>query len=160
MSLIPWKSKKLEGGDERSPMGSLRHEVDRLVESFMREPFGALDWALRRGREAWPAVDISQTDREIVIQAELPGVEPGDVDVTLTGDQLVLAGEKKESSEKKDRGAYVSECCYGAFRRSFTLPEPVDPDNVSAEYAQGVLTVKLQKLKPASVKRIEVKTQS
>ena len=159
MSLIPWRNKKMAGGrGESTPLATLRSEMDRLFDTYMREPFGgAMDWAFGQ-QAAWPAVDVSETDKEITVQAELPGMDPKDIEITISGSHLVLAGEKKHCSERKGDGAYHSECSYGVFRRSFPLPETVDENNVQAQYANGVLTIKLQKTPPANVKRIEVKT--
>ena len=83
---------------------------------------------------------------------------PEDVDVQIAGNQLVISGEKKESSERKEQGLFQSECYYGSFHRTITVPEHVDPDRVTADYTHGVLTVHLKKTTPAAVKRVEVKT--
>ena len=89
----------------------------------------------------------------------LPGIDPKELDVTVTGNQLVLSGEKKESSEHDEKDFYRSETRYGSFRRTVPLPEGVDTENVDAQYANGVLTLRLKKIAPAAAKRIEVKTK-
>jgi HSP20 family protein len=160
MNLIPWRNKSQEGGrGELSPMMALRNEMDRLFESFFREPFGALDFP-RWGSDKWlPAVDVAESDKELTVRAELPGIDPKDLDVSVTGNQLVLSGEKKESTEHDGKDYYQSETHYGSFRRSIPLPEGVDTEHVDAQYANGVLTLHLQKTAPAATKRIEVKTK-
>jgi len=155
MNLIPWRQKKTEGGHD-NPLTTLRSEMDRLLDSFGREPWGALEWPFSR-REWGPVVDLQETDEEIVVRAEMPGMEPGQIDLSLVGRQLVIAGEKKQSQEKQEAGAYLSECTYGAFRRTLELPQDVDPDSVSAEYVNGVLTVHVKKSKATATKRIEIK---
>ena len=143
----------------RHPFHQLRDEMDRLFNSCLREPFGALDWPLW-GSDKWsPAVDVAENDKEWTVRAELPGIDPKDLDVTVTGNQLVLSGEKRESSERKEKDFYHSETRYGSFRRTVPLPEGVDTENVDAEYANGVLTLRLKKTAPAATKRIEVKTK-
>jgi HSP20 family protein len=160
MSLIPWRNKQQDGArGELSPMLALRNEMDRLIDSFVREPFGALDWPLW-GSDKWsPAVDVAENDKELTVRAELPGIDPKELEVTVSGNQLVLSGEKKESSERQEKDFYRSETRYGSFRRVIPLPEGVDTENVDAQYANGVLTLTLKKIAPAAQKRIEVKTK-
>ena len=105
MSLIPWRNKRESSEGELSPLVALRSEMDRLFDSFLREPFGALDWP-QWGAGKWsPAVDVAEDDKELTVRAELPGIDPKDLDVTVVGNQLVLSGEKKESSETKEKGS-------------------------------------------------------
>lgn len=160
MNLIPWRNKpQVREGGELSPVAALRNEMDRLFDSFFREPFGALDWPLW-GQDKWsPAIDVAENDQELTVRAELPGIDPKELDVTVAGNQLVLSGEKKESSEHEGKDFYRSETRYGSFRRSVPLPEGVDTENVDAQYANGVLTLRLKKIAPAAAKRIEVKTK-
>ncbi|HEY4760225.1 MAG TPA: Hsp20/alpha crystallin family protein [Thermoguttaceae bacterium] len=161
MSLIPWRSKQREGiPAESSPLAALRTEMDRLFDSFIREPFGMLDWpALMGGEKWWPAIDVAESDKDVTVRVEVPGIDPKELDVTVTGNQLIISGEKKESTEKKDKGFYHSEARYGSFRRVIPLPEGVDPEKVDANYANGVLTLKLQKTPSATAKRIEIKVK-
>jgi HSP20 family protein len=159
MSLIPWRNKREGGETELSPLVSLRGEMDRLLDSFLRDPFGAMDWP-HWGAGKWsPAIDVAEDDKELSIRAELPGIDPKDLDVTVVGDQLILSGEKRESSESKEKGVYHSETRYGSFRRTVPLPDGVDSEHVDAEYANGVLTLRLPKLVPANQKRVEVKVK-
>jgi HSP20 family protein len=161
MSLIPWRTKQHNGlPAESTPLATLRNEMDRLFDSFIREPFGMLDWpAFMGGEKWWPAVDLSESDKEVTVRAEIPGIDPKELDVTVTGSQLVISGEKKESSEKTEKGFYHNEARYGSFRRVIPLPEGVDSEHVDASYANGVLTLKLQKTPAAAAKKIEIKTK-
>ncbi|MEN6458137.1 MAG: Hsp20/alpha crystallin family protein [Thermoguttaceae bacterium] len=157
MSLLPWRGKRESEGGELSPMVALRNEVDRLFDSFVREPLGAIEWP-SWGDGRWsPAVDVAETDKEFTVRAELPGIDPKDLDVSVVGNQIVLSGEKKESTETKEKGVYHSETRYGSFRRTIPLPEGVDAENVDAQYSQGVLTLRLPKTPQAETKRIEIK---
>lgn len=160
MSLIPWKNKLREReGEETSPLAALRTEMDRLFDSFVREPFGALDWPFT-GERLWaPAVDVAENDEEVTIQAELPGIEPENLEVSVLGNQLVLSGEKKESHEKRGKDFYHSERRFGAFRRAIPLPDAIDAEKVNAEFAHGVLTIRFQKSPAGAAKRIEVKVK-
>jgi HSP20 family protein len=159
MSLIPWRNKREIAQGEMSPMFALRSEVDRLFDSFLREPLSAIEWPLWGGGKWSPAIDVAETDTELSVRAELPGIDPKDLEVSVTGNQLVIGGEKKESSETKQKGYYHSETRYGSFRREIPLPDGVDTENIDAQYAHGVLTLKLKKTAPAAAKRIEVKVK-
>lgn len=151
------------------PWRSLRSEMDRLFDRFsgafgmpsLRRMF---DWepALRYETSftfAAPSVDVAEDDKGYKITAELPGLEDKDVEVTVTGDMLLLKGEKKEETEKKGKNYYMSERAYGSFQRSFALPDNVDRDKITADLAKGVLTITLPKTAEAQqpAKKIEVK---
>lgn len=157
MNLIPWRNKREDQGTELSPLMNLRTEMDRLFDSFLREPFGTIEWP-HWGNGAWsPAIDVAEDEKELSVRAELPGIDPKDIDVTVVGNQLTLSGEKRESKETKEKGVYHSETRYGSFRRTVPLPECVDTEHVDAQYSNGVLTLKLPKTAPVGQKRIEVK---
>jgi HSP20 family protein len=160
MGLVPWRTKQPESRvQETSPLGTLRSEIDRLFDTFVREPVSSFEWPFGGGRGWSPAVDIAETDEEVLVRAELPGMDPGEIDITVCGGQLVLSGEKRESTEQSGKGFYHTESRYGTFRRALPLPEAVDPDKVEAEYANGVLTVHLKKSPAAAAKRIQVKAK-
>jgi HSP20 family protein len=106
-----------------------------------------------------PSVDISETDEDIVVEAELPGVEPGDVHVDLTGDVLTIKGEKKKRREEKGEGLYRSERYYGSYERSFRLPAKVKEDKIEAAFDKGILKIKLPKVEEAKKKTIEIKVK-
>ena len=159
MSLIPWRGKQRESGPgETSPLCALRTEIDRLFDSFVRGPFSGFDWPFGSQRGWLPAVDIAESDEEVTVRAEMPGIAPEDLEVTISGNQLVLAGEKKESTERSGKDFYQTESYSGSFRRSIPLPQAVDPDKVDAEYANGVLLIHLTKSAAAAAKQIHVKT--
>jgi HSP20 family protein len=159
MGLIPWKGKQREGERTESPLVALRSEMDRLFDTFLREPFGEVDWPFV-GQGRWsPTVDIAETDDQVTVRAEVPGIDPKDLEVSVSGNQLVLSGEKKESTEDRGKDYYQSESRYGSFRRCVRLPEGIDSENVDAQYANGVLTLRLKKVPSAVPKRIEVKVK-
>ena len=158
MNLIPWRNKMREGDSGHlMPLAELRSEMDRLFESFFREPLAAMDWSPWGSGKWSPAIDVAENDQELTVRAELPGIDPKDLEVTVTGNQLVLSGEKKESSEHEGKDFHQSETHYGSFRRSIPLPEGIDTEHVDAQYANGVLTLRLPKTPQAATKRIEVK---
>ena len=107
------------------------------------------------GRPWTPAVDILETDNELIIKADLPQVDMQDIQVEIENGTLTLKGERKFDKEEKAQGYHRIERSFGAFARYFSLPETVDPEKVKAEYKNGVLTVSLAKkelAKPRSIK--------
>ncbi len=110
------------------------------------------------GRTWFPAVDSFEREGNYVVRMELPGVAPGDVNVSVTGDHLQISGEKKSSREVDERNVHFSESRYGRFERSFRLPEGVKGDDIRARYENGVLELTIpvpEDVKPKTVK-IEV----
>ncbi len=160
MNLIPWKNKQQERGkDGGSPLATLRAEMDRLFDAYVRGPFGDLDWPFGSPRGWVPAVDVAENEKEIAVRAEVPGIAAEDIEVTVSGNHLILAGEKTESTEESGKDFFQSESRYGSFRRAIPLPQTVDPKKVDAEYSNGVLTIHLKKTATAPARRVEVKVK-
>lgn len=156
MSLIPWRNKTRETRGDLAPLTEFRHEVDRLFDSFFREPFG---WGDGGWAGLWnPSLDVAEDDKSVTVKVEVPGVKPEDIHLSVTGNTLLISGEKKESHEREGDGYYHSERRFGSFRRSVMLPAGVDAEKVNADYAHGVLAVRLEKSPEAQPKRIPVKT--
>jgi len=158
MNLVPWKGKRQDRDADdafglAAPVAQMRNEMDRLFERFLGgSPF---DWA--GSMEAGlPALDVSETDDQVVVRAELPGIDPKELDVSVTGDLLTVSGEKKSQTEQKRENFYLSERRFGSFQRSVRLPSHVDREAVSANYANGVLTIKLKKQESAKAKKVKI----
>lgn len=137
-----------------APVDRLFHEVERLFERFgasgIYRPFARsslftaawprdLDWGLN------PAFDVTERDKSYRITAELPGIDPSNVEIKIVDGVLTVKGEKKDESEHRDAEHHVSERHYGQFMRSFRLPTGIATDNVEAHFENGILTVKLPK---------------
>ena len=103
-----------------------------------------------------PPVDIYEDEHNITVKAELPGIDPKDVDVRVENNTLTIKGERKFEKEEKEENFHRIERRYGSFVRSFTLPNTVDTDNVKAEYENGVLKIQLAKRAEAKPKQIKV----
>ena len=114
--------------------------VSRLFEDFFNDfPF---DGTLMRSRESWiPSVDILEKDGNLILRAELPGLDEKQIDLKVEGNTLTLKGERKMENEDKKSNYHRVESYYGSFSRSFDLPDTVDLDKINAEYKNGVLTV-------------------
>lgn len=141
------------------PLASLRREMERLFDEF-----GTSRWpvpgAMRLLAEMppVPAMDLVATADGYEMTAELPGIDARDVELKVTGDLLILRGEKREQSERKEADRHVSERRYGAFQRSLRLPPDADPEGIAATSANGVLTVKIPRSESARAreKKIEI----
>ncbi|GBD47811.1 Hsp20/alpha crystallin family protein [Methylopila sp. Yamaguchi] len=108
-----------------------------------------------------PAIDIVETDGEYKVMAEVPGLEPSQVDVSVASNMLVIKGEKSRENERTEGGAHISERTFGSFRRSFLLPDDVDAGQIEANHRHGVLTIRLPKTKEAKqLKKIEIKAEA
>ena len=120
-------------------------EMNRLLD----EVFGGVARRGGGGREgsqsaAWsPALDVLQEEGDVVVRAELPGVKPEDVDITLSRGVLTISGQRKAEQESQGQGYYVRERRYGSFRRSMVLPEGIDESKIRARYEDGVLEVRI-----------------
>jgi HSP20 family protein len=147
-------------GRERSlasqPFLSLQREIDRLFDDFTRG-FPAFS-TVSGDAKLMPVTDIIETEKEIQITAELPGLEEKDVQVNLADKVLTIRGEKKAEKQEKDKNYRMVERSYGAFERSLELPEGVDADMIKASLSKGVLKVTVPKAAPAQAKTIEVKS--
>jgi HSP20 family protein len=141
---------------EPSVFGSLQREVDRLFDEFARG-FGSP--AVPGNGSLMPSMEVTETDKEIVITTELPGLERKDVEISLEDNVLTIRGEKKSetSPDDKNKNVHVSERSYGVFYRALELPGSVDPASVQATMSKGVLKITIPKPARAQPKKIEVK---
>ncbi len=161
--------KKSPGLQAWRPVESLRHEIDRLFEDFdrdfwrapFRHSFQDIEPVLRRGL-SWggdPVVDIVDKTESYQVNAELPGMDEKNIEVKLVNGNLTIKGEKRDEKEEKKKDYYLHERSFGAFERSFALPDEVDADKIDAKFSKGVLTITLPK-KPEAIKpekKIEIK---
>ena len=134
----------------------LQERMNRLFDESYRgaRSAGQDEWAL--GGSWAPAVDIYEQDGNIVMKAELPGIDPKAVDIRLENNTLTLRGERKLDKEVKEDSYHRVERAYGAFSRSFTLPTVVDQGNIKAEYKDGVLKLTLPKREEAKPRQIQI----
>jgi HSP20 family protein len=146
--LSPFRSGGLaeRGGYGGDPFLSLHREMNRLFDDVLRGSFGVpVQSGEQGGGMMMPHMDVSETENEVRICAELPGVSEKDVDVSLSGDVLTIRGEKKLERKDDTENYHFVERSYGTFQRSLRLPYAVDPDQVQASFENGVLAVTLPK---------------
>lgn len=143
MELTPWRPS--------GELTRLRKEMDDLWNRF----FGEVPAAIR---SRWmPSVDISETDTEIQVRAELPGLDSKDIEVSVSGDILTIKGEKKEKKETKEESYHSRERYYGSFQRSVRLPVQVKSEEAKADFKNGILNLTLPKAESAKSRKIEIK---
>lgn len=158
-------------------LNALQHQVDRLFEDFSRgfgfrmtiperifdiEPLRGMERAFGAIGGLVPSVDIADSEKELVVTAELPGMSDKDIEVVVSDDLLTIKGEKKTEKEEKKKNYYMSERSYGKFERSFRLPDNVDPGKVSAGFENGILTIRAPKHAGAAkpkAKKIAIKSK-
>jgi HSP20 family protein len=150
MSLIRW--------DPFDDLASLRESMDKLFEEFFSDRPG-------RGRRAvptvWqPAIEAYETDHDVVVRAELPGVDPNQVEITITEDSLTIKGEAKSELEDKRRNYYRRELRYGSFLRSIALPSGVQSDQAKATFKNGILEIRVPKSERAKPKTVKIEVAS
>jgi len=135
----------------------------RRLNNILDEAFG--NWPVQQGETgtitaAWiPACDVFEDRDAVKIVAEIPGVDPKDVKLSLENNVLTIRGEKKQVAEEKTERVHRYERSYGVFERTFALPNTVDPERIEAKYDGGVLTVLLPKVERARPREIPVKTE-
>ena len=162
-SLLPWRneqgeqmSERREASSTRDDVLALRDEFDRWLQEIVGEsregpPLAGFGWM--------PAVNMTETEDEVVVTAEVPGLDRGDIELTITPEGLVIRGEKRAERQEKRRDVHVSEVRYGAFARTVPLPPGLDVDRAAARVANGVLTVSFPKAASrAGTRRIPVRT--
>ncbi len=137
--------------NEGGGLASLQRDLNSFFDSF----FDSEPWDRSPG---WmPPMEIEESQEELVIRAEVPGMKNEDVDISLHGNTLTISGEKKSQRENKNGGFYQSERRYGRFQRVLSLPTDVDAEKIEATQNEGVLTVRLPKSEAAKPRKIEVK---
>ena len=134
-------------------MMTLREAMDRLFDDAFTRPFSLRDgWTV-------PAIDMYQTDDEVVVKAALPGIKADEVQINITGEVLTLKGEVRHEEDKKEKAWHIHEQRWGSFERSLVLPTEVVADKTKAEFENGVLTITLPKAEEVKPKVINIKAK-
>jgi HSP20 family protein len=162
--LIPWgrggREVQVRREGQHNPMLALQSDINRMFEDLWR----SFDLPMLGnagdgfGNGAMPRVDVRETDKEVEVVAELPGMEEPDLEVSVGEGMLTIRGEKKEEHEREDKGYVLRERSFGRIERVVPLPAGLDPDSAKATFKNGVLTVTIPKTPEAqaAVKRIQV----
>ncbi|HEV7328471.1 MAG TPA: Hsp20/alpha crystallin family protein [Bosea sp. (in: a-proteobacteria)] len=169
--LIPWKSGRssatpatsdTSASGERDPIAALQSDINRAFENFFLPlplPFSGLTASLLGSGSGIP-VDVAENDKEVKVTAELPGLDEGDIDISVREGGLVLSGEKKTDREVDANGYLLRERSFGRIERTVPLPDGIDADQAQASFKNGVLTVTIPKTAEAQngAKRIPVRS--
>ena len=147
MDIVPWRS--------FGEISRFRREMDDLFNRI----FGETSLS-KIGLGKWqPLVDISETDTDIIIKAELPGIDAKDVDVSITGDRLTIKGEKQQEKEEKEENRYRSERYYGTYERVINLPASIVENKTEATFDKGILTITLPKVEKIKKKKVKIRVK-
>lgn len=157
MNLIPWRRKEGNGPRAETALARMRDELDTLLERVMRDPWGTLSSGLS-SLGSFPALDLSETDREVRVTMELPGVDPQDVQIGMQGGLLTVRGEKRHEHEARERDVRYMERRFGSFERSVTLPSYADVERAEARFKDGVLTITFPKDPKAQPRHIPIRS--
>ncbi len=155
MALIKWEPRY----GELEPVRSLRQEVDRLFEDFFRgwpRPWAGSMLTTAEGAFA-PTIALRETEKDLVLTAEVPGLQKEDVDVNILEQSVTIRGERKEEKETKEQNYHYRESSFGSFQRVVPLPVPVVAEKAKATLKDGVLTLTLPKAEPSKPKGVKIK---
>jgi HSP20 family protein len=163
-NLLPslWRESDVPSRQEGNhPFFGIQRDMNRLFDDFFRGlDVTSLNAAGERLNRFVPSLDVRESDKEVHVQVELPGMDEKDVEVLLTDNSLTLKGEKKEEKENKGKDYYHLERSYGSFQRVIPLPEGIDTKKAEAKFKKGILSITLPKLEQSKgkAKKIEIKT--
>ena len=143
----------IKSGSVRGELERMRREMERIWDRFSSElPTSTLE------RDWNPSLDLMETEDSLAAEVEVPGINPDDINISVTPDLLTVTGEKKQEPGVQEKNYHLMERAQGRFSRSITLPTAVNPERVEARYEDGILTITMGKRQTAKSKRIEVKT--
>ena len=143
----------IKSGSVRGELERMRREMERIWDRFSTElPTSTLE------RDWNPSLDLTETEDSLAAEVEVPGINPDNINISVTPDLLTVTGEKKQEPGAQEKNYHVMERAYGRFSRSIPLPTAVNPDRVEARYKDGILRITMGKSKAVESKRIEVTT--
>ncbi len=147
MELVRWRPRRY--------VPAVPYEIDRAFDRLMRSwaspaSYSSFDWN--------PSIDVSESDDEIVVKVEIPGVSLDDVDISVDDNHLIISGEKRQETEEKDRNYCCVERSYGSFRRSLALPSGANVDTIKASSRDGVLSILIPKSADRKSRKIEIES--
>ena len=156
MAIVPSRKSEERSLAQRGgePLSHLLDQINRVSDDFCSDSCLSPRGEMAAG--FWPQVDVTETDKEIKVYAEIPGVEPKDIDVGIEDGVLTIKGEKKYEREEKEKGQYRMERSYGSFERAIELPAEVDESKAKAEFKKGVLRLTLPKRPGAPSRRKKI----
>jgi HSP20 family protein len=156
-SLIPWRRREEQEWEPFRELEEWHRNLDDLFTRFTgRTPFEGTAFA----GKGHPAIESFTKNGDLVVRMDLPGVDPKEVDISVTGDVLTVKGERRHKEEKKEGEYAHEEISYGSFERSLRLPAKVDADKIKASYDKGVLEISMPVPKELAPKKVSVQVES
>ena len=143
-ALAPWRPLR--------ELSTLHRDLDEMFSRFFEDE----EWLPTTWRAAMPAVESFARDGELVVRADLPGIDPKEVEVAVEGHRLTLRGERRAKQESKEKGYFYREVTYGRFERAVDLPEGVDTESIKATYHDGVLEISMKAPKETMAKKVPI----
>ncbi len=141
-------TKEITKWDKFPLFSSLQEDMNKMLDNFWRKSSLGMGWS--------PSIDIAETEDDITVKAEVPGLDPKEIDISITGNRLTIKGEKREEKENKEKFYHRIERSYGSFTRTIDLPVPVNVDKVEAKGNHGILEITLPKMEKEKGKKISV----
>lgn len=133
------------------PIKRFRNDFTQMMNRFFDEPF------FQSQTSFMPAINVKEEPEQYIVEAELPGMDMKDVDIEISGNILTLSGERRhESTKEEEKQTHMTESSYGAFRRSFTLPDHIDMEQITAECRKGILYIRIPKDKTKEARKIDI----
>lgn len=162
MNIIPWRRHReplalVEPTAPATAIQRFREEMDRMFDEFFNNRWASTEPFTATTREWLPALDVEDAEDRIIIRAEVPGITPEDVHVTISGNMLTISGEKQETAERRNGECWHSERRFGSFKRMIELPGDIDAQSVNAEHVNGVLTITVNRKPGAKPRAVPVK---
>jgi HSP20 family protein len=148
MALVRWEP-------TLKTLSDLRNEMDRIFETFFGERFPAF----KEEFSFTPAIEVSETDSEIIVKAAVPGIDKKDLNISILDNNLIIKGEIKREKEEKKKNYYKQEIAYGSFSRTIPLPAEVKVDEVKANMKNGIVTITIPKSEKAKAKEITINVE-
>lgn len=137
----------------RSSFATLPREIDRLMD----EALGSMEWGRGENLRNWfPSTDVSETPEHLTLRLEVPGLTRDDIRISVENNTLTVRGEKKQETSREDETFFRTERAYGAFERSFSLPNHFDHDSIEANLESGVLTIRVPRREEARAREIAI----
>lgn len=158
MSLLPWKrNQPAPVTTPLSQVSPLQRDMQRMFDRFFSGFPSVTGFPTGfEGFSSYPPVSVSDTGDALLVRAEVPGMQPDDLEINVEGNSLTLRGEKREEAREENESCFVSECSYGAFMRRLDLPCNVDSEKAEAHMEKGVLSLRLPKVAGEASRTIKI----
>lgn len=151
LDLIPWRRK--------TDIEEFKNVMDNMFEKFIKGFDSGVPDIFRRDKMIWPSIDVIEDKKNIIVKAEIPGMDRENFEVSIRDNLLTIKGEKTQDKEEKDKNYHLVERAYGSFSRTIPLSCPVKEDKIDASYKRGVLKIVLPKEKESKESKIKVKVE-